>query len=188
MHTESPQSADSALSELRASPADPLQATMSTRVDDVSFGWSKVDVGTAMERRRFSMTVFGKPISAPRPRVAGGRAYYEPDYAAWKKTVGDYASYYTNGVPDLPWRKPQRLVAEVWVYGQRDDQDADNLAKAMMDALNGKAYDDDSQIKNLEVNEPCLECMTALDPKLKASTTIHVYPEMTLHTCKKGQA
>lgn len=98
-----------------------------------------------------------------RPRFvrATGRAY-TPDKtaeamaairAAWTDTTDERAP---RGTPvsvtimttrPLPKSRPKRVVCEADVF----KPDADNLAKCTLDALNGVAWDDDTQVTRLNV-------------------------------------
>lgn len=59
----------------------------------------------------------------------------------------------------LSKKKTQELILKQW---HEQKPDVDNLAKAILDALNGIAYDDDSQIQNLTVSKrwSARDCIT----------------------------
>ena len=112
-------------------------------------------------------TIPGPPVGKARPRVAGGHAYtpsatreYEAKVkAAWR------ASGHTGFGPDMPLRATITAYHPIPASASRRDQgnmaaniilpmkkpDADNIAKIVLDALNGLAYGDDKQVVRLEV-------------------------------------
>ena len=102
----------------------------------------------------FSFVVPIRPLPAPRPRISRhGGVYNETWYIAYKNQIADVANRYTLGhiieeniKMELNFYKNRPVNAQI--FG-----DADNLAKAVMDALNGKVYKDDSQIVSLTVNK-----------------------------------
>lgn len=50
-------------------------------------------------------------------------------------------------------RKAERLLLETEIVPYNKKIDADNIAKAILDALNGIAYEDDKQVTSLKVNK-----------------------------------
>jgi Holliday junction resolvase RusA-like endonuclease len=100
------------------------------------------------------------PVPAPRPRVVriGGKsvAYNDPKYTAYKYSIGLIAkSKIKKPLPEsvcikieffyqIPksWTKKEKAEAK-W---HTSKPDIDNLIKGCMDALNGIAYEDDSQV------------------------------------------
>jgi len=104
----------------------------------------------------------GKPVAKQRPRIARGFAYTPKEtvnYENWvrlcyqnanqPKLEGELIAELTF-VFDIPKSK-QKQARE----GARPTTkpDLDNLAKAVLDALNGLAYHDDSQIVELYVRK-----------------------------------
>lgn len=93
-----------------------------------------------------SFTVVGKPVPKPRPRV---------------QMRGRHPHIYTPTTPfenDVGWEakrarvKPtDGLVAISLRFFGHATADADNLAKAVLDGLNGIAYADDKQVVELHV-------------------------------------
>ncbi len=89
-----------------------------------------------------------------RPRFARGRAYRDPADADWEAMVAE--AYRAAGgkrlrgpvavtvdvYRTLPKSRPKRVEAEP----DTARPDADNILKAVMDALNGVAYADDAQV------------------------------------------
>ena len=108
-----------------------------------------------------SFTVYMKPAGKARPRITK-RGSYTP-----QKTVNDstairlkYSALHGNSEPlkgavhmtifaydALPQSKPKSVESEPYTV----KPDVDNIAKLVMDALNGLAYKDDAQITVLTV-------------------------------------
>lgn len=89
----------------------------------------------ATSRVRFVSYPFA-PMPAPRPRFGKHGAYSNSKrYAAWK-----------NDVRDL-WMEPMlkgRCKVHVHLREWRSNSDLDNVLKAVLDALAGTAFEDDS--------------------------------------------
>lgn len=104
---------------------------------------------------------YGPVMGQARPRFTrAGRVYdplamkrYKTAIAeAWREQVGERF----EGVPlvvsvhaykPLPKRTPKRVTRKAWTA----KPDADNIGKAALDALNGVAWGDDSQVVRFEV-------------------------------------
>lgn len=125
-------------------------------------------------------TIQGEPKGKARPRFSKGRAYTPKttvDYETvvgmeYKRQCGGYnfsssekvpISVEINaffGIPKSASKKKRALM----VCGEikpTKKPDADNIAKIIMDSLNGIAFDDDAQVISLTVNkmyalEPCV--------------------------------
>lgn len=114
--------------------------------------------------RYISFNVSGKVRGQARPRFTGKRrkgkkqAYEMPEDTAYKKAIAKAYREAANGVfftgevsmiihvyRKMP--KSKRGVFEPDIY----KPDIDNIAKAVMDALNGVAYEDDKQVYYLFV-------------------------------------
>ena len=111
----------------------------------------------------------GDPVAQPRPKVStrGGfaRAYVDAKHPihAYKQAIR--LAYVNAGGEIL--KGPIRVNIDCWFTRpkshskKRSEQlerkitkpDVDNLAKAILDALNGIAYEDDSQVYSLEVQK-----------------------------------
>lgn len=92
------------------------------------------------------VVIWGEPRSKQRPRVTV-RGTYTPkttrDYENRVRAAWDYAAR-----PD----KPACVRLDIRFYlGTHRHVDADNLAKSVKDALNGRAYEDDWQVHELRV-------------------------------------
>jgi crossover junction endodeoxyribonuclease RusA len=112
----------------------------------------------------YSFTVPGVPVPKARPRIGNGRAYTPKRTKAHELAVWAYARQ--AGV------KPITGPVTVWCefhLPTPERADADNLAKAVLDALNGTAYADDRQVMELNVRKH--RCAPGT-----ARTTICIYP------------
>lgn len=108
----------------------------------------------------FRLTIPGEPFGKPRPKFGNGRTYrtqedleYEKRVvAAWQMAGGPTISAEHIGVMvdawnTLPKSRPKRVASEP--YNVKPD--ADNIAKAVTDPLNGRAWGDDSSVTLLTV-------------------------------------
>ena len=109
-------------------------------------------------------------MACPRPRhMRNGHTYMPTDYARYKRRVAE--AYLAAGgghvgaapvavtidvMRELPGSRPKRVSAEPDTVRP----DVDNIAKGVMDALNGVAYEDDSQVVSLSV----LKCDRTRNP------------------------
>lgn len=117
-----------------------------------------------------AFSVHGDPVPQPRPRVTtrGGHGHaYTPSthkvhgYRAAVAAAARAAGAVTHGEPvemviDFVFARPKSHLRK---GGLAHDApripraDLDNMAKAVMDALNGVAFDDDSQVRRLVVEK-----------------------------------
>lgn len=120
----------------------------------------------------------GEVMGAPRPRFTRhGHPYMPRGYEAYKERVAE--AYRAAGGADfgdmpvgvtidimreLPGSRPKRVQSEADTY----KPDVDNVAKAVLDALNGVAYKDDSQVVSLSV----LKCdRTRVPTRMRVTVT-----------------
>lgn len=109
-----------------------------------------------------SFVIPGPPFGKPRPRHSGHATYRtKPDKqyelkvrAAWRDagspTFGAApVAVVIDAYAPLPVSRPKRIAREPYVL----KPDADNIAKAVTDPLNGLAWDDDSQVTHLMVTK-----------------------------------
>lgn len=117
-----------------------------------------------------AFSVSGDPVPQPRPRVStrGGfaRAYVPKTHAvhAYRAAIAAAARAAGAGVHgepcevviDFVFGRPKSHIRK---HGLAPDapryprQDADNLAKSVLDSLNGVAWEDDSQVVRLVVTK-----------------------------------
>lgn len=103
--------------------------------------------------------VDGAPIGKARPRVTSRGAYMPTAYRAWLETVKRAALAYWAEHSEcadkecaVRWYEPSHpaiVLVLVFYLPDRRRRDVDNLAGAVMDALNGVLWRDDSQIVRL---------------------------------------
>lgn len=110
------------------------------------------------------ITVPGKPVPAPRPRVTRRGAYMPKPYKDFLGVIR--RSWEMSGRPTFPDGTPLRVQVTCFTarpksHLSRDGvkngspsvpigrPDLDNLAKSFLDGLNGKAYEDDSRVVSL---------------------------------------
>lgn len=104
-----------------------------------------------------AFTVPGHPIPQPRQRAtarvdAAGKARvrtYQPDLArSWKDVVALYGRLAVRGGN---WPLDSEYAVHLTVRRSRRVGDVDNFAKAVLDGLNGIAWNDDRQVRELHV-------------------------------------
>lgn len=116
-----------------------------------------------------TFTVYAAPIGKGRPRFTRGGRTYTPDktriYEACVR--GNYISQCGNykfpaGVPlsvhivafcPIPKSVSKKRRALMVGYPTITRPDVDNIAKAILDALNGAAFDDDAAVTALHVSK-----------------------------------
>lgn len=109
-----------------------------------------------------TFTFVGKVRGQGRPRFGKHGAYESPEDTAYKKAVADEYNtqeglWFGNAalsvtiavIRHLPADRPKRVKSEPDTF----KPDIDNIAKAVLDALNGVAYEDDKQVVTLSVSE-----------------------------------
>jgi crossover junction endodeoxyribonuclease RusA len=95
----------------------------------------------------FELFVDGRPVPKGRPRVTNGYTYTPPRTVLWEQSIRVLAKSKLRGAPPLDGR----LKVYLSFFGARSNADLDNLAKAVLDALNGVVYADDRQIDDLRL-------------------------------------
>ncbi len=123
-------------------------------------------------------TVPGKPRGKGRPRFGNGRTYTDKQTLEYERLIATRAAeampcpavctpvlvriYAHHAIP-VSWSKARRARAQdgLELPGKPD---LDNVAKAVLDALNGVAYADDTQVVRLVVQK-----QYSLDPRLEVT-------------------
>ncbi|WP_078345061.1 RusA family crossover junction endodeoxyribonuclease [Mycobacteroides chelonae] len=92
----------------------------------------------------------GEPVSKARPRfgVRRGRivTYSDPAMVAAERKVA--AAYRAAALPGPP-HSGEVMLRATFYCGTRRRKDLDNMIKLVSDALNGVAYEDDSQVVSI---------------------------------------
>ena len=119
---------------------------------------------------RYELTVFGHPVGKGRPRFTRtGHAYTPEKTKEYENLVrGTFISSYPQGIPledavraevvayyAIPTSYSKKKKQEC-LYGHiqvQNKPDCDNIAKIILDSLNGYAYIDDKQVVELHVTK-----------------------------------
>ena len=138
--------------------------------------------------RMIYFKVDGAAVPKQRPRISGRRAYTPKRTKDYEERVlnafrSSYSGFYPAFGKDVPVRVGIRIVQAVpksWSKKKRAQAesgeivplsrngDVDNIAKSILDALNGFAYEDDCQVTTLIVTKqygvrPCAEVQLGED-------------------------
>ena len=133
-------------------------------------------------------TVDGAAVPKQRPRISRGRAYTPKRTKDYEGRVleafrSSYQGFYPAFGKDVPVRVCIRIYQEIpksWSKKKRAraeqgeivplsrNGDVDNIAKSILDALNGFAYEDDCQVTTLMITKqygvkPCAEVQLGED-------------------------
>ncbi len=107
-----------------------------------------------------------EPVSKGRPRFFRGHAYTPKTTQEYEKNISEYYQSQTDDfyetaikvklvfnmpIPKSTTKKNRQLIAAGMIKCTKHTGDADNLAKAILDSLNGLAYDDDRLITKLTI-------------------------------------
>jgi Holliday junction resolvase RusA-like endonuclease len=92
------------------------------------------------------LTVPGNPVSKGRPRC-GHRGVYTPEKTLLAEDV--VRTLWWEKYGSEPWTTPVRVFLTFLEGPGQRAQDIDNLAKLVLDALNGLAWEDDKQVMAL---------------------------------------
>ena len=120
-----------------------------------------------------NFTVNGAAVPKQRPRISGHRAYTPKRTKDYEERVlnafrSSYSGFYPAFGKDTPvsveirigqaipksWPKKKRLQAELGdIVPLSRNGDINNIAKSILDALNGFAYEDDCQVVRLKITK-----------------------------------
>lgn len=117
--------------------------------------------------RRLCFSIPGRPVPAPRPSgSAGGKGYYRDPggrYDAWKGQVaaealnalgGQRLDHFGAVILEVRFGRERTLVdVRLLDEDTRGRADVDNLAKGVMDALEGIIYLNDRQVVHLDASK-----------------------------------
>ncbi len=96
---------------------------------------------------RATFTVPGPPIPKGRPRVTRGNTYTPPTSEAYERKVGMCAR-----MAGLRKGPGEFVVSLSFFMATSRRVDVDNLVKSQLDALNGIAWEDDSQVREIHAS------------------------------------
>jgi len=96
---------------------------------------------------KFGFTAVVRPVGKQRPRAGADGTFYTPtktaefeDYVAAQAKLERPKGWDQSGIYEVKIRV---------VYDGRQHSDLDNVVKSVLDALNGIAYNDDSQVHRI---------------------------------------
>lgn len=98
------------------------------------------------------------PVAASRPRVGKWGAYYTGTYKEFREEAAAKV-YEVLGIDIQPLSGPLAVSIELYVKRPKTTErgwpkaDIDNFAKAVLDTMNKKVWDDDSQIVSIYVTK-----------------------------------
>jgi Holliday junction resolvase RusA-like endonuclease len=96
-------------------------------------------------------TLYGEPVPMPRPRIGHGRAYAPP--ARVREAKAGHREAVELCRP-AGWDLGGAFAVYILAFrGTARRCDTDNLAKTVLDAINGEAFADDSQVSVLHVEK-----------------------------------
>jgi len=90
----------------------------------------------------------GEPRSKQRPMVTKNGTFTRPETVAAEREIRDH--WRSLGVTPF---EHHVVVSIDFFNGNRRRRDLDNMAKLVLDALNGEAYDDDHQVVELNARK-----------------------------------
>ena len=94
------------------------------------------------------------PVAASRPRVGRWGAYYSGPYKVFREVAAEKV-WNTLGTDFTPLGCPLMVTIEFYVKRPKKTEkryprpDIDNYVKAILDTMNGKIWEDDSQVTTL---------------------------------------
>ena len=91
---------------------------------------------------RIEFWAAGQPVPYNRESARFGRTH--PRNAEWRKAIR--TAMFASGVGP-GWPVAGAVAMTIAFHGARSGCDGDNLSKEVLDALNGVAYEDDSQVR-----------------------------------------
>ncbi|ADQ41562.1 endodeoxyribonuclease RusA [Caldicellulosiruptor acetigenus I77R1B] len=101
----------------------------------------------------YKIEIVARPVPKARPRLgANGRMYTPKETKEFEELVG----WCTRSVVKKPVEKPVKVNIDVFTKSRAD---IDNIAKAILDGLNGVAFLDDRQVVELRIRKlPPVDC------------------------------
>lgn len=119
-------------------------------IDGIGHCILEVEEVKRMGERLKKITIPGRPVPKGRPRlgVRGRTAYVytPPETKEYEKIVG----WVAKSLGCRPVEGPVSVALDIYI---RRRMDVDNVAKSVLDGLNGIAYEDDDQVVELLVRK-----------------------------------
>lgn len=98
------------------------------------------------ETMRYTITIPGRPVPKGRPRFSrSGHAYTPEKTRKYEELVAWCAK------KDIPEPLKGDVAMDIMIYANGHWPDIDNICKALLDGMNGIAYDDDKQVAALMI-------------------------------------
>ena len=117
-------------------------------VDEIIAGFELNLVQGALPERVVRFTVPGEPRSKQRPRVTAKGTFTPKETLEAERLVRN--TWRALGEPMFE----HQVVVDIEFYnGNRRRRDLDNMAKLVLDALNGEAFDDDYRVIELNLRK-----------------------------------
>lgn len=100
-----------------------------------------------MQHRKYHITIPGRPVPKGRPRLGKNGNVYTP-----KKTreYEAFVAWKTKEVVKEPLSGDIAIDIKIYINGN-NYPDIDNVCKALLDGMNGNAYEDDRQVAALKI-------------------------------------
>lgn len=109
-----------------------------------------------------SFTILGSPVPKGRPRFARGRAITPKRTRDYERLVRQVAELHCGH-----WRKDGLYRVTIDLVSERHLRgDADNYAKALLDGMEGAAFENDHQVMEVTVRKHASGVSPALGPAL----------------------
>ena len=96
--------------------------------------------------------VTGKPVPKQSTRFGNKRAYLDPKIEAWQQAV-TWEAKAAAQMADWDMLTGDVAARLIFYLPDRRRRDIDNLSKAVLDAMNGIIYKDDTQVQKLVVDK-----------------------------------
>jgi Holliday junction resolvase RusA-like endonuclease len=115
----------------------------------------------------YTLIIPGDPVPKGRPRLVNGRVYTPPRTKEAEKAIWAYAAAKKIKPLDGPIKVTIHFTLRPHANGRPRKVDLDNLVKLVLDALNGKAWHDDSQIYEITASKrdlPHPSTLIRIDP------------------------
>lgn len=122
-----------------------------------------------------SLWMGGEPQPKQRPRVVrGGKGTYTPSRT--KKAESQIGWLLLQQYPGIVTDQDHDFMVDLTFRCRRRNTDADNLAKTVLDALNGIVWGDDRQVTELHVLVHRVATMPSTKIEIYTTTPVEMQP------------